>query len=356
MKWTRFQCLALVPLAAAAEAAPPEWVPVAPLPAVEWRGWTNACRLQNERMEVVVVPDIGRIAFLAYGGSSTNLFRLDPALAGRTVDTDAPDYWFNFGGDWLWPAAQARWPEFQGTDWPPSRLIDGRPWSARAWRTVEGDQCCSISQEYGAPLNLRVTRLIRLPKDQAVVSIRQKMERTAESTVPVTLWNISQMAQASRLVMPVDAGSAFPDGYRVLNFAPPEAEYIQACPGALLYRADLGGEHKLGSDSARGWIAMSRGELLIVERAEPVRAPGETGAGATYPDGGCRVELYSNTGLGYAEIETLSEERVLLPGEVLENVLTISAFRLQAPLDGCELVEKIQTLIGERPGKTGGLE
>lgn len=317
-------------------------VPVAPIAPVVYEGWTNALRLANEKISLVVIPDTGRIAAIAYG-QGENMLRMDPALKGKTALLDAPDYWFNFGGDWLWPVAQERWPDFQAGDWPPSRLLDGRPWQARAWKCADGSDCCKLTQVYGAPLHIEVSRFIKLDKEEAEVEIRQRIERTADSDIPVTLWNISQVAQADRVVLPTDEDSAFENGLAILKFGAPDEKMLARCETATTYDASLEGEHKLGSDSPRAWIAAQKGEVLLVEHVRPHDAE------ASYPDGGCTVEMYSNSGLGYTEIETLSAEKNLRPGEVLENTLTFHCYQLIKPdLPDCELADKVRELIGEK--------
>jgi hypothetical protein len=321
-------------------------VPVAPIPAVEYQGWTNAFRLAGSELEAVIVPDTGRLASLAPSGS-TNLLRVDPTLAGKTAVPEATDYWFNFGGDWLWPVAQNRWPDVHGADWPPSRLLDGRPWSGRAWKAADGAACCLLEQEYGAPLHIRVSRLFRLPSDPPRLEVRQKITRTAESTIPVTLWNISQLARAEAVVMPVEATSAFSNGVAVLKFDPPGGRTLARCPGVVVYHARSGGEHKLGSDSPRAWIAARKGDVLLIEQAVAAEPGGE------YPDQGCRVEMYSNSGLAYSEIETLSAEKNLLPGETLENTLLMSCHRVDPDLSACDLAAAARRALKEDAAPAG---
>ena len=108
--------------------APP---PVSPLPAAEFRGWTHAYRLQNEQVEAVLVPAIGRLVhFAPLGGES--LFRLEPSLEGRTPAEN--ESFFNVGGDWMWPVAQARWASFSadGKDWPPPAPLADGAWNGSA--------------------------------------------------------------------------------------------------------------------------------------------------------------------------------------------------------------------------------
>lgn len=314
-------------------------VPVAPLPAVTFKGWTNAFRLANGQLEVVVVPDTGRIAFIGWEGKE-NLLRLDEGLAGKTAGSKDDGKWYNFGGDWLWPVAQSRWKDFQGGEWPPSRLLDGRPWSARAWKCADGTTCCLLSQTYGTPLHLAVDRLVRLPPDRAILTIRQDIERMKESDIPISLWNISQVGGAERVVLPVDTDSAFDGGTRPLMFAAPGTNVVSRHGRMIVYDATVPGESKLCGDSKRAWIAAQKGRSVLIERA--------TTSEGTYPDGGCTIEMYANTGLGYCEIETLSVEKNLNVGETLENTLTIRCHRLPDEItSSVGLAQALRQWLGE---------
>jgi hypothetical protein len=106
-------------------------VPIAPLPPVAFAGWTNACRLANSALEVIIAPAVGRMVTLIPAGA-TNLLRLDPALAGLEPSATNTESWLNFGGDWFWPVAQSQWTPIQGRDWPPPPALAERPWQATA--------------------------------------------------------------------------------------------------------------------------------------------------------------------------------------------------------------------------------
>ncbi len=327
--------------ASAAETASDSDVPVAPIPPTAFEGWTNAFVLQNPLLEVVVVPEIGRIARISFQGGK-NLLRLDQGLAGKGPDPQAPENWMNFGGDWVWPVIQSRWTLMAKSDWPPPPALADRPWQGTAWKSAAGNPCCLIGREYGPPLNIKLSRHIRLSESTPKITIRQRIERTADSDIPVVLWNISQVGSARRVVLPADSSSPLAGGFKTLMFAPPEESNLTTCAGTLVYHASIGGEHKLCSDSARAWIAVEKSGILLLERTTPGSAGGE------YPDGGCTVEMYSNTGLGYSEIETLSVEKDLEAGEVLQNTLTIECFpkptNAAAP---CDLAEEVRKRVGE---------
>lgn len=321
---------------------PHDGVPTDPIPPRELLGHTNALVLKNAQLEVAIFPALGRIGRLTFGGQD-NVLRFDSDLARRAaVEEPSPDSWRNFGGDWIWPVSQARWAGAFGRHWPPQPFVDGMPWQGHAWRNDDDSQTCLLRLDIGAPLFITLTRRIHLDPRQARLTITQRAERTQPSEIPITLWNITQVAHARKVVIPVEATSRFENGYRVLDFGPPPDHIVDLCDGGWLAMDVMGGtEHKLGSDSPRGWIAAQRDGVLLIERAE-TRFPG-----GEFPDGGCRVEVYANSGLGYTEIETLSEERVLAPGDALENTLTLTLHRVAPDLSNCDLAARIRELVGE---------
>ena len=316
--------------------APP---PVAPILPSEFLGWTNAYRLQNDRAEAILVPDIGRLVhFASLLGQSP--FRLEATLQGKTPP--AGERFFNIGGDWFWPVSQARWASFSGDgkDWPPPALLADLPWICSAWTDADGAQCAEFIREYGEPLNIQVSRLFRLAPGSSALVVQQRIERTTASDIPVVLWNISQIAQAEQIVMPIEKKSKFRGSLKVLMGRKPSRKQLVRCGNAAVYHVSTGAETKLGSDSPCGWIAAAQGTNLIFESA----ANSSIG---DFPDGGCIVEVYSNQGLGYSEIETLSPEILLAPGTVLQNTLRIELSATDALLDACPLADAVRTLAGE---------
>ncbi len=321
-----------------------EPVPIAPIAPIDYEGWTNAYRLRNDVLEVVVIPEIGRIAHLGFRGEQ-NVLRLDETLHGQPARSEeAEDEWRNFGGDWIWPVAQNHWPDFQDGDWPPSRILDGVPWTGRAWRTEDESQYALFSRDYGEPLHIRVTRTIRLDPTNSSISVRQRIERADASTIPVTLWHLSQIKEPDHVVIPIEEDSRFPDGIALLKFDPPEPGVLKYCGNTLVYDAQRGDEHKLGSDSPRAWMAAQAGDILIVARAQSNITEGE------YPEGGCTLQMYANRGLGYIELETLSVERDLDVDDYIDNTLHLSLHRLDpVPDSRCALAEQVQSILDEDP-------
>ena len=334
---TRRNCAAvgLLLAALAAPGAPDAdpTLPALPLPVRPEAGATNMILLSNGALEVAVFPDAGRIGRIG-SGADHNLLRLDTNLL---ADAARPaEGWKNFGGDWMWPVMQARWSAIGGSDWPPPAVLEARPWQATAWVDVRGDHCCLLTNFYGPPVNLAARRLIRLDAALPRITIEQRLTRTAASAVPAALWQISQVAGAEDAALAAADGPAASNRWRRLAFDTPPASAVSACASAVVLRVAAAGEHKLGTDLPDGWVAARRGEWLLVAAA------GSEAAAGRWPDEGSRQELYCNRGLGYTEIETLSDERALAPGESMANTVTLEAYRLARPLGGCDLADWIR--------------
>jgi hypothetical protein len=348
MKSIGFSTIAWLLFAAAGAQSTPilEGIPVSPIAPVVCFGHTNALVIRNQMLEVTVLPALGRIAGLRFGGLD-NVVRFDDALAHAAANGTAHAGWRNYGGDWLFVVPQAHWPRLFGERWPPPPFLDGLPWRGHAWSNADRTQNIQLQLELGEPVHARIQRHLRIDPETATLTIRQRIERTAASTIPLTLWNISQVPGARRVLMPVENDSLFADGYSILDFGPPPSNLLtRTAGGVLLLDVMHGTEHKLGSDSPRNWIAAQRGNVLIIEQATTRKAGGD------FPDGGCRVELYANSGLGYTEIETLSEERTLAVGEVMENTLTFSFYHVKPDLDDEALAQRVREALGELPPAT----
>lgn len=310
-------------------------IPIAPIPAATVAGVTNVFELRNAWISAAVAPDAGRIIRIDFNWKN-DLLRMDAPLLAKAAEATGNDDWRNYGGDWLWPVSQSRWKLWQDNDWPPPAIFRNIQWKGQAWESQDGSKYCLLGLDLAEPLNIRVRRLIRVDAARASIDIRQRIERTAPSTIPVCLWNISQIVGAERVVVPVES-----NGYRVIAFAPPGSNMTAACERAAVINVAQGTEHKIGSDSPRAWIAAQKGDSVILEYAVADDPSGD------YPDSGCRVEMYANKGLGYTEIETLSAERNLEVGERLSNTLRIECYTVATNLTDCELADRVRALRGE---------
>ncbi len=311
--------------------------PVAPIAAIPYRGFTNAIPMQNEFLRAVIVPQIGRLMEIELLDSESPL-RADAMLdKGKSSDTNT---WANYGGSWVWLAPQNLWPEHFGRGWPPP-LFDSpsADWTASAWKRADGSSFCRLQMNVGAPMHVRVTREFLLPRKSAKLEITQRIDRILESKVPVTIWNVAQVGKADEVVLPLDPQSSL---VQISTNPIPQSDVL-ACSNTVVISVKNIDENKVGSTSPRSWVAGRRGLLVLLVIAKPGDAKG------SYPEGECRTEMYTSKGLGYTELETLSEQRLLSPGETLSNTVTMELFRAPAPISGCAFAMWAQQLVGEIP-------
>ena len=273
-----------------------------------WKGWSNCCLLANGRLEVIVVPAVGRILYLSAAGS--------PNLLRATYPPPARAGWANCGGEWIWPVTQERWKAVWAAEWPPPEEVAAWGWDYRAERGEDGTMYCSLRCRFPAPVSVEVERVISVPRTGSTVTIRQKIVRLVESPVPVAAWNLVQVARPDNLYLPTAPHSRFPEGFRVLMGRVPR-ELVGRHAGGRSFGC-RGGEFKVGTDSMRVWAAARKDDSLIVLRQMATSASGR------WPDGGCRAEIYFNSGLGYAELETLTPEVLLKPGEFLTAEIAVT--------------------------------
>jgi hypothetical protein len=320
-------------------AVPQNDLPVAPIEAIQLYGLTNVYLLRNPRMEVAVFPAAGRFAVTRFGDGE-GVHRLETNLLAKAGSPSAD--WVNIGGDWLWPVAQSRWAKAFGREWPPPPCVDGSPWEAAAWVCADNRLECTLRRKVGDPLNIDIARTLVLDSKEALLTIRQRIQRTAASDIPVTLWGISQFDRPEDIVMPVD-DSGRDGALHRLGFDPLPSNIVFACSASRVLRVSEGTEHKVGSSSARTWIAGRRSRVLLLVRSQ------QDDPSPRFPDSGCGVELYANRGLGYAELETFGSEKPLQPGESIANVVTLECHLLPAELAACELSEEVRHRVGEIP-------
>jgi hypothetical protein len=209
-----------------------------------YAGWSDAWRLENEEVEAVIVPAVGRVMSFRFRNGE-NVFWEDLSLRGRSGDPTGKE-WVNFGGDKTWPAPEAEWKDYtKHLDWMPPAGFDGRPATVR----VEGDVIVltsPIDPSYG----IRAVRRIALHENEPVMTIETTYERLSGSPSKIGVWVITQFRDPVAVYVPFPVRSAFPKGHFIFRDKPwPQLTVV----GSLLkLTRDPRTNHKLGSDADRG--------------------------------------------------------------------------------------------------------
>lgn len=153
---------------------------------VEFGPWNKAYRLFNADVEVVIIPETGRIVRYGKIGGPNALREFTP--------TKPTSQWFNYGGDklWLWP--QSEWVARTGKDWPPPAQMDG---AHHQIIIMDHNRIRLISPEIPA-FGGRFIREITLASTGTKVSLHNQFEQTsttksAKTASELQLWSVTQI-------------------------------------------------------------------------------------------------------------------------------------------------------------------
>lgn len=266
---------------------------------IDYHGWAGAYRLSNQAVELVFVPQIGRIMRYGYIGGKNVLWE-NPKLAGKTTDFSRPvTDWNNYGGDKLWPAPQAKW------GWPPDPLLES---SEQAVQILPGNRLLVTSQP-SKTYGLRFIREIAFNPTGTGVTLRNVMVATGQNPVTWSVWEVTQVDDPAGAYLPLHRSARFPQGYIAFSGNKPEAGHVTIQAGKIRFRRQSARGAKIGAAAPAGWIRADWPGLQV-----EVSASYE--AGQDYPDGGCAQEIWSNGDPDrYMEMELLSPIHTLKPGE-----------------------------------------
>jgi len=271
-----------------------------------YKGWPGSWLLSNGRVWAAVVPSVGRVMQFGFVNDAGVLWE-NPALLGRSMPTAPWDKPGSFGGDKTWPAPQSAW------NWPPPDIFDREPVSVRE---VAGGLVLEsgVSPRFG----IRTERRIELEPGQPVMRITTTYHKVQGDPVEVSVWVITQVQNPDVLWLPIPADSRFPEGYSKQWGAP--TQFVVRQGRQLRMTRDPKESHKIGNDADQ-MVWQKGGQTL---RIESPRIPG-----ATYPDEGCSMEIYTNGGAAdYVELETLGPLKRLAVGE---SLTAVNVYRLSRP-------------------------
>lgn len=295
---------------------------------VEYSGWSDAVQLSNGTVELVVVPQIGRIMHYGFVGGD-NILWSEPQSHGKVLpegepfrDEEGQYTWTNFGGDKVWPNQQSEFADINGHAWPPDHAFDGGVHEVEL--LADGVVITSPVSAYNGARSIRA---IRLAPEGTRVDIHQTIEKLAkaqrEELEPLryTIWNVTQINPPEQTLYPLNPHSHFEARYFPFGFAQSAAERNFTIEGNTgIFVPDATENQKTGADSDR-WLAGIVGQIVM---AEFFRRDGTQ----TFPDGGLSAEVY--TCPDYTELELLSPWVFMEVGDVLEHPIAWELHQLPA--------------------------
>ena len=273
---------------------------------VRHRGWHDAVVMANGQVEAVLVPSVGRLMQFRFVGSQDGPLWENTKLAGAPMP---PKPWEashgSFGGDKTWPAPQSVW------NWPPPDVFDAAPLAFR----VQDDASVVLVSPVSPRFGIRTERKFSLAPDAPVLRVVTTYERVTagkDGPAEVSVWVITQAKDPVAMFIPVPASGRFPQGTSEQWGIPKDDMTVR--DGLLRLTRDRKDSHKVGNDA---------GSMVWVGDREVLRIDIGLEPGATYPDGGCSAEIYTNPDpTPYVELETLGPLRALKAGQRLSATNT----------------------------------
>jgi hypothetical protein len=320
-----------------------------------YHGWSGAYRLSNGVIDVIVVPQIGRImAFEFTNQPDTNVLFNNPIWAGKSAppapnpadSKTFPSDWRNFGGDKVWPSPQDDWPRRQPVGWPPDPSFDTGPYQVT--RLPNGVRLTGPVSPY---FGIRLVRDITLPPGSATLHLHDTfLKVTGPPGPPLGIWSISQVRGDSTVFLPLNKHGLFPDvGLTPLQDSkfPMPNWHLRGDILAITRPSNMG--TKVGVDDGEGWAAcLYGGDLLFSEHF--TRDPH-----AVYPDKGVSAEVFTNgdDSQAYLEMEALGPLVTLKSGQRLSRDIVWRLERLaNAPANGDAAVTAVSAAM-RTPGSIG---
>lgn len=222
---------------------------------VDYHGWSGAYRVSNPDVDLVVVPQVGRIMRYGYVGKENILWENDafagkPPLKGLRTD---------YGGDRLLPAPQALWLGLPETD------LESVPWTAEA--IPNGVRLTSPTS---AKIKVRFVREITMSPFGSGVHIRNRLENLGPRR-EIAPWQATQIDNPDQVVLPTEPSGQNPKGYRMLQGRFDPTLHTPKGPGLQIQR-DPKDPVKIGAFSNSGQLAASKGGTVFYAKTKVYRA------------------------------------------------------------------------------------
>lgn len=264
----------------------------------EYHGWPGAYRLSNGTVDLVFVPQIGRIMRYGYVGERNVLWE-NAALAGKLTNLSAPaGDWQNYGGDKLWPAPQSKW------GWPPDPVSDSGPQTVSVMSNKHLFVTGLASLKYGVQFH----REIALNPTGTGVTIRNAMTNIWANSVEWSVWEVAQADDPEASSFTVSPKGGLQGGYKAFGDQMPAEGQVTVQQGLVTIRRRSDRSAKIGTRSPDGWIESRWGALRF-------RMSGDFPKRGDYPDGGCGQEIYTSDDPNrYVEMELLAPIRKIRAG------------------------------------------
>lgn len=265
---------------------------------VEFRGWKGCAKLTNDSVELIVVPQIGRIMHFGFKGKG-NVLWVNESLIGVAPQKG----YLNWGGDKVWWAPQAEW------KWPPDAGLDGSTYEMELTKTS-----VRLKSPVGKLHPLRLIREITLAPFGPEARMTNALENRGAAKY-LSVWQVTQVNDPSEVVLPIASTGKMPSGFNVQIGEKLDPQFHVRKPDSLLLKRSPNKAFKFGAKGS-GELTAKIGNTLFTSRSETVRR-------ASYPDGDSAQEVFTSPDPAkYVELEHLSPLIKMEPRQVAIQKVT----------------------------------
>jgi hypothetical protein len=279
---------------------------------VAFNGWAKNLRLRNGTAELLVTLEVGPriLSYTKSGG--LNPLKIYEDQAGTTGDT----VWRNRGGHRLWIAPESREITY---------FLDNAP---VAWEQL-GPRRVRVTPPAETAIGFQKQLDITLDASGTGVTVVHRVTRLGATPADLALWALTVMTPGGVALMPQPALGEHPrdllPNRKMVVWPYTDLSDPRWTFGRRFFRLRQDatrGATKIGLADPLGWCAYVVGDVCFLKRYAWDPA-------ATYLDGGCNFETFSNTKM--LEVESLGPLLRLAPGASAEH--TERWILLDAPRD-----------------------
>jgi hypothetical protein len=148
---------------------------------IDYKGWQDARKISNSEIELIIVPQIGRIMSFSRVGKENILWE-NPKEFGK-VYPPTRRQWINYGGYKLWLAPQSE------LGWPPDPYID----RGRYAFDISDDGTILLRGQLHPSKKIRLCIEIKLAANRSELVLTHRLENHSEQTMAVSFWGVSQV-------------------------------------------------------------------------------------------------------------------------------------------------------------------